>query len=407
MSWSRSTKFVFAVGCLAVIVSFTGVFTGTAQIKPMVHDFYPGPCVAAPSSISISFQGRTSGCTATSGTCIAGEEIVFTATESATNYEFQECDRFIWTFGDGKVQETFGPTVSYKFPNPGPRTAQLRVTNNFGSTDSNMATVPSPAAATCGTGTDRICLGAQGTANRFRVTLFARGPDGRIDTGLAVPENQTFGFFALTQLTGDPTNLEIFVKMVGPFPDGSFIVFFGGVTSFEYTITVFDTVTGHSVDYDKPVNQSFGGFAIFGGAPPVTRDCPILVTGTVTAPRPGACSPGGGNICLQNNRFRVTLSARNAANNQTGEGVAFKKNEQFGYFALPAFTADLTNPEVFVKILGPVPNPPNPDQFWVFFQGLTNLEYTIKVTDTTNGQTKDYFKVFDSPCGGAQVPAFP
>jgi PKD repeat protein len=402
MSWSRSTKSLFVVGCLAVIIGLTGAFTGNGQIKPMVHDFYPGPCVAAPSSVSISFQGRTSGCTASSGTCQAGEEIVFTATESAANYEFQECDKFVWTFGDGQSVETFGPSVSYKFPAPGPRTARLTVSNSFGTVNSNTVTVPAPAATSCGTGTDRLCL----NNNRFRVTLFARGPDGRIDTGLAVPENQLFGFFALTQLTGDPNNLEIFVKVVGPLPDGAFIVFYGGLTSFEYQITVFDTVTGLTDVYSKPPNESRGGFAIFAGFRPAEQTCPIAVNGTPATPRPGSCTQGGGNLCMLNSRFRVTLSAQTPAG-APGNGVAFKKNEQLGYFSIPELTGDPSNAEVFVKMLGPVPTPGNPDRFWVFYGGLTDFQYTISVTDTTNGQTKNFSKAAGSACGGADTAAFP
>ena len=85
---------------------------------------------------------------------------------------FQTCDRFVWTFGDGKVVEAFAPNISYKFPAPGARTVQLTVRNSFGEASVGPITVPNPSAATCGTGTDRLCL----KGGRFRLTIFASDP---------------------------------------------------------------------------------------------------------------------------------------------------------------------------------------------------------------------------------------
>jgi hypothetical protein len=271
----------------------------------------------------------------------------------------------------------------------------VRVSNSCSSVDSAAATV-----TVCPAGT--LCL----TNGRFRVTMLARNPDNNAtDTGLAVPENQTFGFFALTGLTGDPNNLEVFVKIVGPLPDGTFIVFFGGLTGFEYSITVRDTITGLTDTYTKPANQARNGFAIFRGARSADENCPIAFSGTPQLSQGGTCIPG--DLCLLNSRFRIRLNARNHRNNQTAAGVAFPKTGQFGYFALPGLTGDLTNPEVFVKVLGPVPTPGFPDRFWVFFAGLTDFEYTLTVTDQTNGQTKTFFKPAERLCGGADTAAFP
>ncbi len=43
---------------------------------------------------------------------------------------------------------------------------------------------------------------------------------------------------------------------------------------------------------------------------------------------------------------------------------------------------------------------------WVFYGGLTDLEYAITVTDTTTGRSKSYTKPAGSACGGFDTEAF-
>jgi hypothetical protein len=58
---------------------------------------------------------------------------------------------------------------------------------------------------------------------------------------------------------------------------------------------------------------------------------------------------------------------------------------------------------VFVKVLnGRAIN----GHFWVFYGGLTDLEYTITVRDTATGQVPNYFKAGGSADGGFDVLAF-
>jgi PKD repeat protein len=398
-------------GCLALVVSFTGVVTGFGQgaIQTLALDYYPGPCAAAPSALGITFEGRTSGCTQSSGTCIAGEEIVFNATESAGNYEFQTCDRFVWTFGDGKVVEAFAPNISYKFPAPGARTVRLTVRNSFGEASVGPITVPNPSATTCGTGTDRLCL----KGGRFRLTIFASDPlrTGRSGTGTAVPENDQFGYFNFfPALTTDPNNLEVFVKVLGPLPDGSHWVFFGGLTDLQYNLTVFDTQTGITESYVKQAGESQAFFDVPAFSGSVTdvigNTCSPKPVITTNANESGSCTQGGGSLCLLSNRFKLTLVARNGTT--TGPGVAVRKNDSFGYFTLPALTGDTANPEVFVKMLDARAIGSG---FWVFGSGLTSFQYDLKVTDTQTGRTRTFSRPTDNaadrPCGFTDTEQFP
>ena len=61
----------------------------------------------------------------------------------------------------------------------------------------------------------------------------------------------------------------------------------------------------------------------------------------------------------------------------------------FGFFSIPAITGNPGNPEVFVKILdGTLIN----GEFWFFYGGLTDLEYTLTVTDQGTGAVRTYSK---------------
>src|SRR5206468_1277592 len=66
------------------------------------------------------------------------------------------------------------------------------------------------------------------------------------------------------------------------------------------------------------------------------------------------------------------------------------------------FSAD--NIELIVKVLDGRPLTPN---FWVFYGGLSDVEYWIVVADTQTGATKTYHNDQGNFCGNADVSAFP
>lgn len=101
--------------------------------------------------------------------------------------------------------------------------------------------------------------------------------------------------------------------------------------------------------------------------------------------------------------FSATLSARDPRTGRTASGMAISQSSLFGYFSIPGITGNVGNPEVFVKVLdGTALN----GRFWVFYGGLTDLEYTLTVKDDTSGQSKSYTKEAGSPCGGFDTSAF-
>jgi len=101
--------------------------------------------------------------------------------------------------------------------------------------------------------------------------------------------------------------------------------------------------------------------------------------------------------------FSVTLSATDQRTGRNGTGVATPMNDLWGYFSIPAITGNPNNPEVFVKMLdGTAIN----GAYWLFYGGLTDLEYTLTVTETATGRQRTYTKPAGRQCGGSDTAAF-
>ena len=84
-------------------------------------------------------------------------------------------------------------------------------------------------------------------------------------------------------------------------------------------------------------------------------------------------------------------------------GNAIPQTDVFGYFSFPPPTGSLDNPEVFVKLLdGTTIN----GQFWVFYGHLTDLEYTLSVTEVGSGHVKNYHKDPGTTAGGFDTDGF-
>ncbi|HEX3126473.1 MAG TPA: ELWxxDGT repeat protein, partial [Thermoanaerobaculia bacterium] len=95
------------------------------------------------------------------------------------------------------------------------------------------------------------------------------------------------------------------------------------------------------------------------------------------------CQASASTLCLGGGRFEVKVSWRDFAG-QTGSGRAVPLTGDTGYF----WFFDPANVETVVKVLdGTGVN----GHFWVFFGALTNVEYTLTVTDTQTGLTRRYF----------------
>jgi lysyl endopeptidase len=104
------------------------------------------------------------------------------------------------------------------------------------------------------------------------------------------------------------------------------------------------------------------------------------------------CTPNAATVCLVNGRFSVSIDWKTSGG-QSGSAQAIKYTDASALFWF--FGPD--NIEVLLKVLNACSLN---STYWVFAAATTDVEYTIHVTDTTNGKTKTYFHA-----GGTPAPA--
>jgi len=119
-------------------------------------------------------------------------------------------------------------------------------------------------------------------------------------------------------------------------------------------------------------------------------------------PANATCTPSSSTLCLLGSRFRVTLNVNDPRVSGSGSANATAQGD-WGYFDVPAATGSSDKPVVFVKLIDgrPVNN-----RFWVFYGGLTDLQYSFTVTDVQTGASKTYTKATGTYDGAADTNAF-
>jgi photosystem II stability/assembly factor-like uncharacterized protein len=238
----------------------------------------------------------------------------------------------------------------------------------------------------CRNGPDRLCL----LGSRYQVSVTARHPrTGASITGRAIVEGDRFGYFSFPDVTGDPEFPEVVVKMAdatgAPPPyGGSAWVFHSSLTDLVYTLTVVETQTGRIRTYEAS-NATCGK----ADTSAFERDCAAQASPTSSLPPPSEAGyASGAELALLGGRFRATVRARDPRTGRTVDGTALPRGDGFGYFSLPGFTGDPTFPEVFVKMTDATALPGG--YFWLFRTGLTDLEYTLTVSDSRTGAVRTY-----------------
>jgi hypothetical protein len=199
-----------------------------------------------------------------------------------------------------------------------------------------------------------------------------------------------FWFFA-------SANVELIVKVLDGRPlNGRFWVFYGALSNVRYTLIVTDTVTGAVKAYVNPQGKlasvaDTSAFLGTGNAPPAPPVVPPQ------PPPAGPCAAGSADLCL-GNRFRVSVSWHTSTG--AGNGTAVPLTGDTGYF----WFFNSANVELVLKILdGRTLN----NHFWVFYGALSNVGYTITVTDTQTGRTKRYVNPPGTMASVADTSALP
>ena len=230
-----------------------------------------------------------------------------------------------------------------------------------------------------------LCL----VAGRFQVSAtWSNQFDGSSGAAGAIKNTDLAGFLYFT----DPNNIELIVKALD-FGD-HVLFFYGQLTNLRFTINVLDTTTGVTKTYRNTTgdcggldNNMAASSAIFEA---VRADA---------APNPvefAACQSGANAVCLVNNRFRLELDWANQFDSTSGRGVGKKLSDLTAAFS---FT-DPANLEVVVKTLD------FGDRVLVLYGTLSNLQYTLRITETTTGRVRTYVNAAGNYCGGLDNNAF-
>jgi hypothetical protein len=107
----------------------------------------------------------------------------------------------------------------------------------------------------------------------------------------------------------------------------------------------------------------------------------------------GGCVPDATTLCLLGGRFEARVDWRRS-DGQTGEGQAVDLTDRAGLF----WFFNEANLEMLLKMQNACAPPFN--RFWVFFAATTNVEFTVTVTDTQTGESREY----TNPLGQAAAP---
>jgi|CXWL01.1.fsa_nt_gi hypothetical protein len=279
--------------------------------------------------------------------------------------------------------------------------------------------------AGCVAGDTRLCL----TDGRFAVSgEWQNQFDGSAGQLQAVPSSDLAGFFYFT----DSANTELMVKILD---FGSTIkLFYGQLTNLHFTLVVADTRTGEVKTYGNGPNDcgdlddaafpSLRGAGVGKRGRPGRPKVPSwafsrvelgagIAAGVDVEPSPDAlaamlhgplrgatlhgatqasagCVADAQTLCLLGGRFALRVSWRNQFSGASGQGHAQPFTSLAGSFSFD----DPRNLELLVKVLD------FGDRVLVLYGSLSNLEYTLAVTDTQSERTKTYVNPAGTYCGG-------
>ncbi len=365
-------------------VTLTVTNAGGSSSATRVITLSPGGAGTAPSS-AFSFSPLAPA---------PGSSVQFT--DSSTGSP----DTWLWSFGDsasGSANTSVLQNPAHTFAAAGTYTVSLTVRNANGSSVTTLLVN----VAGCGAGA--LCL----NAGRFRVTAT-----------WSVPTQGTSGIGNPVALTGDTgyfwfftsNNVELIVKLVDGRPvNDRFWFFSGALSNVEYTVLVSDTQTGVERAYFNPQGQlqSYADTSAF--APSGSASDTGTLQKKPASPPPAdfssteadasPCTASLNALCLNAGRFRVAVDWQVPAQSTSGSGFAVPLTTDTGYFWF--FTAN--NVELVVKVVdGRAFN----GRFWVFSGALSDVGYTITVTDTTTGAARHYTSPAGALTSFADVSAF-
>ncbi len=368
---------------------------GTAAGTVLVRDLDPGPTTSQPRDLHA-----------------AGGRLFFSADDGVHGVELWQTDGT--AAGTLLVQDLApGPLASH----PQRLTAaggRLYFSADDGVWGDELWSLPLAAGPACQPSAAALCL----NGGRFRAEAAWRDFAGRTGTGTAVALSADTGYFWFF----DPANVEAVLKVLdGRGTNGHFWAFYGALSNVEYSLTITDTQTGAARRYFNPTGRfaSVGDTTAFGPlgaaaaglslaptipivpiAPIAPIAPPLLARRAVPSERAekAPCVAAATRLCLNGNRFALEATWRDFTG-RTGVGTAVPLTADTGYF----WFFDAANVEAVVKVLD---GRPLNGKFWLFYGALSNVEYTLTVTDTETGERKTYTNPLGRFASGADTGAF-
>jgi streptogramin lyase len=114
---------------------------------------------------------------------------------------------------------------------------------------------------------------------------------------------------------------------------------------------------------------------------------------------PGPCTPSATALCLNNSRFKLEVAWAAPHQGTSGVGHPVALTSDTGYF----WFFNAANVELVIKVLDA--RALN-GYFWVFYGALSNVEYTITITDLETQTVKTFFNPADTLASYANTSAF-
>jgi hypothetical protein len=267
----------------------------------------------------------------------------------------------------------------------------------------------------CVPGADALCL----LGGRFEVKVQWRdqhnGGHG-VATAAPFPGSDKTGLFWFF----NPANIELVVKNLDASGVNGYIwTFYGALSDVEYWITVTDTQQDRNRTYHNrpgeicgrgdtasfPEPASVSGASVDRASAAAIASALPLAASAVPAAAPaspaasGTCTPDAHTLCLLGGRFAVSVDWHDQHNGGDGVGTAMPGTDVSGYF----WFFNPANVELVVKTLDATTVN---GHFWVFYGALSDVEYTLRVTDTQTGAVKTYPNPAGNLCGRGDTTAF-
>ena len=234
---------------------------------------------------------------------------------------------------------------------------------------------------------------------------------GQSGRATATPQKDSYGYFYFT----DPVNAEVFVKVLDYGASSPYVVFYAGLTNYEYVVTFTNLTTGKTLSFTNPAGSLSGGASAEGlphavahaaywsrdgewseelkGATTVLLDKAAQVR--TAGPRSEMVPAAANELLLSGGHVAVGATWKNPYSGQTGTATPVPEKDPFGFF----YFSDVNNPEVVVKVLDFGASSP----YLLFYASLTNFEYTVTYRNVLTGQSQSFKKDAGSFNGGADT----